>query len=235
MIIYQEIHTNACILIELNTSSALYWFGGKLVKVYSKIMLRMSVVSHFPMPTGAKIIVANHPTGTDPFVIFSIMKVKVSILIVNLAFKVPIFGRYIDYIGHIPVNNKKAYLAFKKALKILKDGGTVVIFIEGGISPFADVFLKPRTGPVRLALETGASIVPIGIGIKYANIRNISATISDVNAFGKWYFHGPYAVTIGKSIKLSGNVKNRSLVRNLSNRIMGRIKKLATESSSRVA
>ena len=219
----------------MNISRALYYLGGKAVKVYSKIMLKMSVVSHSPMPKGAKIIVANHPTGTDPFVIFSIMKVKVSILIANLAFKVPIFGKYIDYIGHIPVNEKKAHVAFIKALKILKDGGTVVIFIEGGISPFANGFLKPRTGPVRLALATGASIVPIGIGIKYANIRNVSATISEVNAFGKWYFHGPYAITIGKSIKLSGNVEDRPLVRNLSDRIMSKIKKLVTESSSRVA
>jgi 1-acyl-sn-glycerol-3-phosphate acyltransferase len=220
---------------ELNFRRPLYWFSGKLVRVYTKIMLRMSVVSHFPIPKGAKIIVANHPSGTDPFILFSILKSKVSILIVDVAFRVPVFGRYIKYLGHIPVNKKKGHIAFAKALKLLKKGKTIVIFVEGDFSPLPSVFLRPHTGAVRLALATGSPIIPIGIGVKRENVRNISSKVSGNAAFGKWYFNGPYAVTVGKPVKFVGNVENRMQVRNLSNLIMSRIKRLASESSTRIA
>jgi 1-acyl-sn-glycerol-3-phosphate acyltransferase len=232
---FNYIVRNTGILTELNISRVLYYFGGKFVKVYSKVMLRMSVVSHSPIPSGAKIIVANHPTGTDPFILFSLLKKRVSILIVDVAFKVPIFGKYIKYIGHIPVNKKRGHIAFKKALKVLKGGGSVVIFMEGDFSPSINKFLKPHTGAVRLALSTGASIIPIGIGVKNQNIKNINSIISGTSTFGKWYFNGPYAVTVGDPVELSGNVENRDLVRILSGIIMSKIRKLALESTVRVA
>lgn len=212
----------------------LYWVGGRLVEVYTKIMLQMSVISHFQISKGPKIIVANHPTGTDPFVLFSLLKHKASILISENSFKVPVFGRYIKYIGHIPVSKKKGYIAFTKALKLLKDKGTVVIFIEGDFSPSVNKFLKPRTGAVRLALSTGAQIIPIGISVRKENVMNIHAAISGSETFGKWYFQGPYAVTIGKGVRMAGNVEDRALVRRLTKNIMEKVRKLSKESSMRI-
>ena len=101
----------------------LYLAGNWLIKIYTKIMLNMSVVFHSRIPFGPKIIVANHPTWSDPFVLFSIIKHRVSIMIVDIVFKVPIFDRYIKYIDHIPENPKKGIVAFKKAFTKLKRGG----------------------------------------------------------------------------------------------------------------
>lgn len=198
-------------------------------------MLQMSVVSHSSIPTGPKIIVANHPSGSDPFILLSVLKTKASVLIDEITFKVPIFGKYIKYIGHIPVNKKKGYIAFAKALKLLRRGKTVVIFVEGDFSPLPNVFLKAHTGAVRLALATGSPIIPIGIGVKGENIKTISSIISGTTVFGKWYFNGPYAVTIGKPVELTGDVENRALVRNFSNNVMRKIRRLASESAVRIA
>ena len=73
----------------LQISRILYYVGGKLVKAYSKLMFRMSINSHSLIPTGAKIIVANHPTTTDPFILTSISNGQAAVLIKDVLFDVP--------------------------------------------------------------------------------------------------------------------------------------------------
>ncbi|MFH1207799.1 MAG: lysophospholipid acyltransferase family protein [Patescibacteria group bacterium] len=47
--------------------------------------------------------------------------------------------------------------------KIIKQGGIVGIFPEGGRNPHPDSLLRGKTGAVRLALATGAPLIPIGL------------------------------------------------------------------------
>jgi len=220
---------------ELNKSRALYYLGGKFVKVYSKIMLRMNVVSHCPMPKGAKIIVANHPTTSDPFILTSFSNGQAAVLIKNSLFNVPLFGYYLHHAGHIPVIKDDGGIAFKRALELLKKGITVIVFVEGDLSKFIHVMKKPKTGAVRLALASGASIVPVGIGVKKRNLKNLRSVIKGIEEWGRWYFKGPYAITVGHAINLRGNVKNRNRVRELSLWLSEKISSLEKESTARVA
>jgi 1-acyl-sn-glycerol-3-phosphate acyltransferase len=223
------------LVIELNISRALYYLGGKAVKVYSKIMLRMSVVSHFPMPKGAKIIVANHPTTSDPFILTSFSNGQAAVLIKNSLFNVPLFGYYLHRAGHIPVIKNDGGAAFKRALELLKKGITVIVFVEGDLSKFIHVMKKPKTGAVRLALASGASIIPVGISVKKRNLRSLRSVIKGIEEWGRWYFKGPYAITVGRAINLKGDGKDQGHVRKLSSWLSGKISGLAKESTSRVA
>lgn len=205
-----------------------------MIKAYTKIMLRMSVISHFKIPKGPKIIVANHPTTSDPFILTSMSNGQASVIIKESLFDVPMFGKYLYWAGHIPSREGQGKTAFEEALNNLKKGITIIIFVEGTTSTFVHKMLKPKTGAVRLALSSKIPIIPIGISVRRKNIKSILSTIKGVKEWGKWYFKGPYAITIGKMVKITGDVENRVLVRKLSEDIMKKIKRLSRESSLRI-
>ncbi len=218
----------------LQIDRILYYAGGKLVKAYSKLMFRMSVRSRFPIPKGAKIIVANHPTTSDPFVLTSISNGQAAVLIKDVLFNVPVFGKYLHMAGHIPVSAGRGKEAFEKALMLLKKNITVIIFIEGDLSKFIHKIGKPKTGAVRLAIASGKPIIPIGISVKRQNIKSIRSIIKGACELGKWYLKGPYALTIGKPINLGKMAGGRIRIKKLSNRLRERISGLEKEGALRL-
>ncbi|KKR90836.1 MAG: hypothetical protein UU39_C0007G0012 [Candidatus Woesebacteria bacterium GW2011_GWD1_41_12] len=212
----------------------LYHSGSRAVKIYSKIMFKMDIFHHFHIPRGAKIIVANHPTTTDPFLLTSISNGQAAVLIKDILFDIPLFGKYLHWAGHIPVKKDGGGEAFERALTLLKKDITVIVFIEGDLSQFLHKIKKPKTGAVRLAMLSGKPIIPIGIGVKMKNIHSISSVIKGVRELGKWYFKGPYALTIGKPINIKGNVMDKNKVRYLSGWLGRKISSLEKESSKRL-
>lgn len=219
----------------IKISRLLYWIGSKLVKAYTKIVLQMSIVSHFPIPKGAKIIVANHPTTSDPFILTSMSNGQAAVIIKSILFDVPIFGKYLYWAGHIPVRKGKGMVSYKRALEKLKRGVTVIVFIEGSTSKFIGRLRKPKTGAIRLALASKVPIIPIGISVKKKNVKSIKSVIKGVQEWGKWYFKGPYALTIGMPINLKGSLKNRIRVKRLSAWLADKITLLQKESARRLS
>jgi len=198
-------------------------------------MLRMSVHIPTKLPRGPKIFVANHPTTSDPFFLLASIKERTNILIKNTLFKVPLFGKYLRLSGYIPVVEGRGHIAFKKAGEYLNRGISVIVFIEGGTSPDKGGFHQPKTGAVRLALSTGVPILPIGIGVHQKNIKFIHSKVRGKKELGRWYFRGPYALTFGKCIKLTGSINNREKVRFFSQQIMKQISFLTNISSTRIS
>ncbi len=197
-------------------------------------MFNMSILFHFPIPRGAKIIVANHPTTSDPFILTSFSNGYASVLIKDILFDVPIFGRYLKWSGHIPVSGIKGKLAFDRALRLLKEGVTIIIFIEGNLSNLLNKLNKPKTGAVRLALASNLPIIPVGISVKKDNIKNIKSVIKGITEWGRWYLKGPYAVTIGSPLNIKGNIQNKGYVRNVSLWLSQKISILVKESEARI-
>ena len=82
--------------------SLLYRWGQRLINLYALLMFRMDFQCHIPLPDGPKIIVANHPSTTDPFLVMMLLREQVSILIHEPLFHIPFFGAYLRRIGHVP-------------------------------------------------------------------------------------------------------------------------------------
>lgn len=221
-------------LIKENVKKISYFVGSKFVHAYTKIMLQMDIRRKNYVPRGAKIIVANHPTTTDPFILTSISNGQASVLIKDVLFDVPVFGKYLRLSGHIPVSKENGSEAFSKALDKLKRGITVIVFIEGDLSELINKMKKPKTGAVRLAMLSGKPIIPMGISVKEKNVKNIKSVVKGVQEWGKWYFKGPYAISVGKPINIRGNIEDRNKVTYLSNWLSGQISKLAKESKNRL-
>ena len=216
-----------------NFQKAMYWGSRPIVGTYASAMLDMNVRMHEQFGKGAKIIAVNHPSTTDPFYVAAIMRQQVYILIKDILFQVPILGEYLRRSGHIPVKAGEGESALQAALERLKSGDTVVIFPEGVISPLEGGFHRARSGVARLALMSGAPVIPIGIHLLRERIRSIRSTVKGVQEYGYWYIRGPYYVTVGRAMRFSGDVEDQPRVRIVADRIMQRIIALARESETR--
>ncbi|MBN1310371.1 MAG: 1-acyl-sn-glycerol-3-phosphate acyltransferase [Anaerolineae bacterium] len=212
-----------------------YRWGVSVVELVSGVLFRMDVARQAPLPEGPKIIAPNHPSTTDPFLILTLTRDKVSILIDDRLFKVPIFGRYLKAAGHIPVVPGQGREAFEEARRRLDAGQSVAIFPEGSISPAEGGLHPPRTGAARLALLTGAPVIPVGIHLDPHCIKRIDTEIDGKIAMGTWYFNGPYAMTVGEPLHIEGDLDDRKSVTEASERIMRHIAYLAQESAYRMA
>ncbi len=216
------------------TQEVLYRMGLPVVDLYAGMMLGMDVAHHAVLPAGPKIIAPNHPTTTDPFLITTLTSEPISILIDDRLFKVPVFGRYLHATGHIPVVPGSGRVAFDEALRRLRAGQTVAIFPEGAISPLAGGFHNPRSGAARLAMLSGAPVVPVGINLDRGRIRLTETIIEGKVAVGTWYLKGPYAMTVGEPMWFTGSVEDREQVAAASQAIMRRIIQLSRESAVRM-
>ncbi|MBN1579345.1 MAG: 1-acyl-sn-glycerol-3-phosphate acyltransferase [Anaerolineae bacterium] len=214
--------------------AVLYWLGRPILGLVTELALDMDVSWQAALPAGPKVIVANHPSTTDPFLVAALIPERVSILIEETLFKVPLFGRYLHYTHHVPVVRAHGWLALERGRALLEAGRSVVIFPEGSVSPHEGGFYRPHTGAARLALSTGAPVVPIGIHLQRDRIRFIETRVEGKIETGTWYLGGPYAMTVGKAMQFKGDVENRAFVRSVSEQIMQHIIRLAQQSEQRM-
>jgi 1-acyl-sn-glycerol-3-phosphate acyltransferase len=215
---------------------ALYSLGWPVVGLYTLLMLRMDVLRLGPLPKGPKILAANHPSTTDPFLVMRLVSEQVSILINEVLFNIPLFGPYLRWAGHVPVPVVAGTggASFERARQLLLGGRTVAIFPEGAISPLDGGFLQPHTGVARLALSTGVPVIPVGIHLQRERIRLITSRIKGQPEVGTWYFRGRYAMTVGEPLHLTGDVEDHAHVHTAAEKVMQCIIQLAQESAQRM-
>lgn len=110
------------------------------------------------------IAVSNHEKLVDPlYIIYAILqKLNKKVHFLSSA-KWWFLGETIcrQWAGCIPLFNKKQ--AFEESKQLLKSGEIVGIFPEGGLKKTKN----PKTGAVRLAIETNTPILPIGVKSSY--------------------------------------------------------------------
>ncbi len=213
----------------------LYVTSLTFVRLFALVMLRLDVRRHGNLPSGPMIYVANHPSATDPFLIHIISRNQLNVLITAKAFKVPVFGWFLHKVQEIPVPLTQGSTALEQARRHINKGRSVAIFIEGHISPLEGGFLPPRSGAARLALRTGAPVVPVGIFLHRERCHNIRSRIAGgVPSEARWYLRGPYAITVGQPTQFEGDAEDHEHVDRISETIMDRIRTLAHESERRI-
>lgn len=221
------------LIMSLLTEKALYGISKPVIGTYTSTMLKMDVQTYAPLPEGAKIIAANHPSTTDPFFVAWVTHRQSHILIKDTLFNVPILGQYLRSSGHIEVKAGSGQDAVDAAVELLKKGHTVIIFPEGEISPLAGGFHSARSGVGRIALASGAPVIPVGIYLDRNLIRSIHTQVKGKDEVGYWYLRGPYSMTIGSPETYAGDCNDWERVREVSSRVMRRVMDLAYESQDR--
>jgi len=211
-----------------------YQIGRSIVNFYVRNILRANIVQEAPLPAGAKILAVNHPSTNDPAFVTALLKEQASILIRETLFKVPVFGRSLRMAGHIPVVAGNGRAALEEGVRLLKAGRTIIIFPEGEISPESGP-LKPHTGIARLALLTGAPVIPVGISLDHKQVRIVQTRVEGKLEPSAWYLHGPYAMTVGIPNVYEGDVEDRDRVRSVTNQVMSSIVALSQKGQMRLA
>src|SRR5690606_29144274 len=80
--------------------------------------------------------------------------------------KVPVAGKLIKWTGQIPVyrGGTDAIKSLHAAIQRVTGGGSVIFYPEGTTSKQPEHWpMKGRTGVARLALETGAPVIPMTV------------------------------------------------------------------------
>ncbi|MEW5828654.1 MAG: lysophospholipid acyltransferase family protein [Chloroflexota bacterium] len=216
------------------TQNVFYATARGLIRLYARLTMKLDIQWESLLPPGPKLFVANHPSGTDPFLIHLASPHPVSVLVSAKAFAVPLFGYYIRKARQIPVNPGQGSEVLEQARQMLESGYSVAIFPEGDFSPQAGGFQRPRSGAARLALATGVPVIPVGIALQNGWRYSITSKIAGKPTIGYWYLHGPYSMTVGKPMLFNGDVNDREQVGAATERIMAQIVSLAAESERRL-
>ncbi|MBP2646829.1 MAG: acyltransferase [Gemmatimonadetes bacterium] len=112
---------------------------------------------------GTCVYCANHVSAVDPGALLEALPGSVRFVAKRSLFHVPVFGTALKLSGQIPVdrsNRDAAMDAFSEATRILKDGVSAAIFVEGTRS--RDGRLQPfKKGAFVLAINLQVPCVPV--------------------------------------------------------------------------
>lgn len=121
---------------------------------------------HIPA-TGGVVIVTNHLSHVDPFVVAHFINSQgrpVRFLAKASLFDVPLLGPFLRSAGQIPVQRERrtAGDALVEAVSAIDRGEAVLVYPEGTITRDPDLWpMIGKSGAVRIALRTGAPLVPV--------------------------------------------------------------------------
>lgn len=133
---------------------------------------RMRPIAAELVPSNGPVILApNHFSFYDHFFLGAAMRRKVRFMAKSQMFKPPLQFIY-EHGGVFPVRRgQRDDEAFITAKAILRRDGAVAMYCEGGRSRTGDLAERAKPGIGRLALESGAPIVPVAIHGS-AKVRN---------------------------------------------------------------
>lgn len=137
---------------------------GTLRSLMGALRIDVTVIgaAHIPA-TGGALIAANH-TGYPDFVLVGIGpylrgKRLVRFMAKASVFEVPVLGKLLRDMHHVPVDRAQGSAAIAPAVQMLDDGNLVGIFPEATISRSFDL-AHFKTGAARIAHQAGVPLIP---------------------------------------------------------------------------
>jgi 1-acyl-sn-glycerol-3-phosphate acyltransferase len=111
--------------------------------------------------TGPLLIVANHLSWFDPFLLAIVVQRRVWFFTKEEIFRWPVIGQLARATGQIPVlRGESDRAALEKALSYLRQGKALVIFPEGTVER-QERMIAAHTGVAMLAVRSGTTVLPI--------------------------------------------------------------------------
>lgn len=141
-----------------------YWLVRATFQPFFHVYFRLSRIGREHIPqSGPIIFAANHRSFLDPFVIATMVRRPMYYVAKRELFSQRLQGWFLNSLGAFPIDRGHADEdAMGTARAILERGDCVLIFPEGTrVRPGA--LGRPKRGVGRLALETGAPVVPLAV------------------------------------------------------------------------
>src|SRR5436305_4328485 len=149
---------------EQGANPLVYWLTRGLLQPFFHIYFRMSRIGREHIPAeGPVIVAANHRSFLDPFVIATMARRPMYYVAKKELFERRWQSWLLNALGAFPVDRGAGDAAMiDTAQAILARGGVVLIFPEGTrVRPGS--LGQPRRGVGRLALDSGAPVVPVAV------------------------------------------------------------------------
>ena len=182
-------------------------------------------------PTGGVILVPNHVSHFDPLVVAHYVYASgrwPRFLGKASLWKVPVVGFMLRKTLQIPVErgSVEAVKSLDALIAALNEGGAVLIYPEGTTTREPDLWpMRGKTGAARLALVTGAPVIPI------ANWGAQQVFDPRTNKL-KLRLRTPVSVTTGEPVDLSrwaGETPSRAVLDQMTDAIMLEIRDLLAQ------
>ena len=170
------------------------------------------------VPTNGPVIIAsNHLSFSDSIFMPLVVPRKVTFLAKSEYFTSPGLKGFIKKItfialGQVPIDRsggKRSEAALLTGLRLLKENHCIGIYPEGTRSPDGRLY-KGRTGIARMAIESGAPIIPVAM-FNTAEIQPTGQVVPKVQRV---------EMVFGEPIYLTGDPTDQELLRKETNKIM---------------
>ena len=186
---------------------------------------KVSGLRHVPS-NGPVIIASNHLSFSDSIFMPLVVPRKVTFLAKSEYFTSPGIKGFIKKItfialGQVPVDRsggKRSEAALLTGLKLLKDNHCIGIYPEGTRSPDGRLY-KGRTGIARMAMESGAPIIPVAM-FNTAEIQPTGQVVPKVRRV---------EMVFGEPMYFTGDSTDQAVLRTATNQIMEKIAELSKQ------
>jgi 1-acyl-sn-glycerol-3-phosphate acyltransferase len=173
---------------------------------------------------GPVIIASNHLSFSDSVFMPLVVPRKVTFMAKSEYFTSPGIKGLIkkltfNALGQVPVDRsggRRSEAALKTGLRLLKEGQCLGIYPEGTRSPDGKLY-KGRTGLARMAIESGAPVVPVAM-FNTAEIQPTGQIVPKVRRV---------EMVFGEPMYFSGDSSDLAFVRQVTDQIMKAIKDLS--------
>jgi 1-acyl-sn-glycerol-3-phosphate acyltransferase len=145
-------------------NGAIFWTVRALVGLAIQFYFSLERTGRKNIPKkGPVILAANHRSFLDPFLIGCCMRRPVYFVAKRELFDKPWQGWLLNRLGAFPIKRGESdEESMATARAVLERGGALVIFPEGTRHRRGPLG-RPKRGVGRLALETGAPVVPVAV------------------------------------------------------------------------
>ena len=186
---------------------------------------KVSGLRHVPS-NGPLIIASNHLSFSDSIFMPLVVPRSVTFLAKSEYFTSPGFKGFIKKItfialGQVPVDRsggKRSEAALLTGLKLLKDNHCIGIYPEGTRSPDGRLY-KGRTGIARMAIESGAPIIPVAM-FNTAEIQPTGQVVPKVRRV---------EMVFGEPMYFTGDSTDQAVLRAATNQLMEKIAELSKQ------
>jgi 1-acyl-sn-glycerol-3-phosphate acyltransferase len=141
-----------------------YWVTRAVLVPLIRVWFRLEGVGRDHVPgTGPVLVASNHRSFLDPFVLGSLVRRPMYFVAKQELFRNPINGWFLNCLGAFPVCRGASDSEALITSRVLLERGRVVTVFPEGTRVRTGSLREPRRGVGRLALETGAQVVPAAV------------------------------------------------------------------------